>query len=141
MRLASVFTALLVLGACATPAPSSTPADWSALADALGSEEYAETFLDELETRLDAADADLAPDQRTALYRVLYDGAERNRALIARYRDAGPAQQPEAERALLAERTRTDTEAEALLRPTQVPVYRALQRDVRAALAREAARG
>ena len=103
MRLATL--CLLLLAACAQPKPlarTSTPADWADLADALSSEEYAETFIEELEDRLDAADADLTREQQEALYTVLYDGAERHRAIVARFRESGPAQRAEAEAAFKA---------------------------------------
>lgn len=137
MRLALLLLLPLALGACVTSAPPLTPAEWAAIADVLGSEEYAETFLDELDDRLDDADADLTRDQRRALYAVLYDGAERHHAIAERFRDTGPSQRAEAERAFAASSARTDAAAEALLTSAQVPIYRALQAEARAALARE----
>lgn len=137
MRLALLLIALFV-GACAPTAPTSTPADWALLADALGSEEYAETFMDELNTRLHAIDAGLTDRQEETVFQALVSGVEAQRMVIYRYRDA-PDQTAEAGRQLQALNTSTDTVVEALLDPAQVPVYRALQVEVRAALAREAA--
>ena len=136
MRFVSL--ALLVLVGCAPASFSSSPDDWAALADALSSEEYAETFLDELEDRLDEADHDLSHVQQDELYDVLYDGAEAYRALVARFdEEPGAAQRAEAEAAFAASSARTDAAAEGILRPEQVPVYRALQVEVRAALRRQ----
>ena len=136
-RLATLALAAL-FSACAPTAPASTPADWAALADALGSDEYAETFLDEFDDRLEDADAELSDRQRDAVYQRLYDGAEAQRAVVVRYRDAGPAQRDEAVRALREAGAQTDAAVEAVLTPAQVPVYRALQAEARALLAREA---
>ncbi len=129
--------AALVLAACAPRVAPSTPADWAALADALGSDEYAEVFLDELDRRLDDAGHDLADDQRRALYDVLYDGAEAQRALLDQHRDAGPEDRAAVVASLEAQGARTDAAAEDVLTDAQVPVYRALQVEARARLARE----
>ena len=136
-RLAPLALAAL-LSACAPTAPTSTPADWAALADALGSDEYAEVFLDELDGRLDDADAELSDRQHDAVYQLLYDGAEAQRAVVTRYRDAGPAQAGDAARALRELNAQTDAAVEAVLTPAQAPVYRALQAEARARLASEA---
>lgn len=125
------------MSACAPRVAPSTPADWAALADALGSDEYAEVFLDELDRRLDAADRDLSDRQRRALYDVLYEGAETQRALLVQQRDAGPDDRAVVLAEVRAVHARTDTAAEAVLDEAQVPTYRALQAEARARLARE----
>lgn len=125
------------LGACAPRVAPSTPADWAALVDVLGSDEYAETFLDELDRRLAAEDLDLTGDQRRTLYDVLYRGAEAQRVLLDRHRDADPAGRSAVLAEVQATRARTDAEAEAALTEAQAPTYRALQAEARARLARE----
>ncbi len=137
MRLATLALAAL-LGACAPTAPDSTPADWEAVADVLGSDEYAETFLDEFDDRLEDAGAELSDRQHKTVYGLLYDSAEAQRAVVARYYNAGPAKKDEAVRAFRAANAQTDAEIEAVLTPAQVPVYRALQAEARDLLAREA---
>lgn len=135
MRLATL--SLLFLAACAQTPPPSSPDDWAALADALSSEEYAETFVEELESRLDDAGADLSDSQREAVYDALVAGSERQRALLDARATMSEADLVTRLRAVDA---RTDAEVEAVLTPQQVPVYLALQTEARAALAREASR-
>lgn len=140
-RLISFACLVLALGACAPrPAPS-TPADWAALADVVGSDEYAETFLDELDRRLDRADHDLTDRQRRALYDVLYEGAEAQRALLDRNRGAGPDDRAAVLTEVRAVHARTDAAAAAVLDEAQAPTYRALQAEARAYLAREVGEG
>lgn len=136
MRLA--LFGLLLVGACAPRVPATT-SDWADLVDNLSAEEYAATFVDELATRLRAFDAPLSDGQRPALQNLLEDGAETQRTVLIRYRAVGPDQQPGLITTLFAVGARTDAAAEALLTPAQVPAYRALQAEVRALLAREAA--
>lgn len=128
MRLA-LFSALLLFGACAPTTPS--PGRLVALADALSAEEYADTFLDELEDRLDEADQDLTRQQHRALKPVLVDGAEAQRTLI-RANAASPSETFADDSAALT--SRTDAAAEAILTPQQVPVYRTLRAEARALL-------
>ena len=136
MRLALLAFCLL-LGACAPRQAPFTPSDWAALADVLSAQEYAETFMDELDDRLDDADADLTGDQADAVYDALVAGAERHRAIALRYRDAGPGDQAAAEAELVASSAQTDAAVEAVLTPVQTPIYRQLQVEARAALVRE----
>lgn len=137
MRLATLALAAF-LSACAPTAPDSTPADWEAIASVLSSDEYAETFLDEFDDRLEDAGAELSDRQRETVYGLLYDSAEAQRAVVTTYYDAGPAKKDEAVRAFRAANAQTDAAIEAVLTPAQVPVYRALQAEARALLAREA---
>ena len=123
MRLATVLRSARFLGACTSTAPQSTPADWAALADALGSEAYADTSVDELATWLAAAGGDLTRDHRQAIYIARYQGTERDLTLIEHNPNAGPELRPE-----------------SILSPAQILGPRALQVKARAALVREAAR-
>ena len=136
-RLALLWCLAVALGACAPRVAPSTPADWAALVDVLGSDEYAETFLDELDRRLGAQDRDLTGDQRRGLYDVLYQGAEAQRVLLGQHRDAGPDDRAAVLADVRVTHERTDAAAEAVLTEAQAPTYRALQAEARARLARE----
>ena len=139
MRLSALVLVVVLggLAACSSSRPS--PADWASLASVLSAEEYAETFLDELADRLDAADLDLSPDQSELVYVALRDAAERQR-MIASDADAGtPAAQIDA--ALADGQAQTDAAVEAVLTPEQVPVYQALQVEARAFLRRQISGG
>ena len=136
MRLALLFSLLLAaLPACAPAAP--TAADLAPLADALDGEDYADTFLDELETRLDAADLDLTREQHRALRPVLVEGAEAQRALILA--DAGaPSPTFRAESRAIAEGV--DEAALRILTARQEPVYAQLRAEARALLLQQIGR-
>ncbi len=140
MRFGTLAFALL-LSACAPRVAPSTPADWAALADVLGSDEYAGVILDELSERLERIHHDLSGDQERALYDVLHADAESQRAAIAHARSAGSRARAEIRTALAADHARTDAAAEALLTPDQIPAYRALMAQVRAYLLDQATHG
>lgn len=108
--------------------------DLAALADALSAEEYTDVFLDELRTRLDAADLDLTKEQHHALRPILRDGSEAQRTLILAHAQT-PSATFAADSAEIS--ARTDAAAVAILATAQQPVYHALRVEARAALIRE----
>lgn len=120
---------VLSVSACAPTAPS--PADLAALADAISAEEYADTFLDELEVRLDDADHDLTRQQFRVLRPVMVDGAEAQRTLIAAHAASPSATFAQDSQAIAA---RTDQAALQILTTRQEPVYLQLRAETRAIL-------
>lgn len=129
MTRALLLCLVLAGSACAPSAP--TAADLAPLAEALDGEDYADAFLDELETRLDAADLDLSREQHRALRPILMEGAEAQRALIRASADDPPAVF-QAQSRVISERT--DAAALAVLSAAQAPTFVQLRAEARALL-------
>lgn len=128
------FLLALLLAGCA---PSRTLDNWLLAADAVSPEEATESFLEELEDRLDAADQDLRDDQADALEPILTETTVERRRILERYRGAGPQGERAAHAEVTALQARMDARVEMVLDPPQVPVYRALMAEVTAWFTRE----
>ena len=126
------FLLALMLAAAGCYGPSQTLDNWLLAADSVGADEATEAFLEELESRLHEADADLIDEQDKRLYPILLESTEKRRAILERHRGGGFDEEDAAVAEIAMLQAETDMRVERLLNEPQIPVYRQLMAETAA---------